>query len=315
MIPSGAGTTSTPPSGSLRYPKNVNYASYMDYVSFTFYNYRSPFSSQATAAAGSGGIFSTSGYNASVTAAALGTSTGNIIMYMPEDISADYGASWQDMNLSNMAKGALSSTGQAFKGDIGGSIGAMMSAIANAGKNAITNGTLYANVVSQALNDSNFGSLTVNDVFAATSQQILNPNTEVLYRGPKMRNFSLSFKMVPRDSGEAIEIKNIIHMFKYATLPRQGKAGDEKNASFVTIPQICDVTFKTGGTQNPWVSQFKPSVITGFSVSYTPDGAWSTAGSSGDAGYGSPVATSIKIDFQETKMVYADETSASGATY
>jgi hypothetical protein len=315
MIPTGAGTKKDPPSGSLRYPKNVNYASYMDYVSFTFYKYRSPFSKEASAAAGSGGIYTASGYNASVSAAALGTSTGNIILYMPEDISADYGASWQDMNLSNMAKGALQSTGSAFGGDIGGSIGAMVTAIGNASKNAITSGTLFSNVVSQALNDSNFGSFTVNDVFAATSQQILNPNTEVLYKGPKMRNFSLSFKLVPRDSGEAIEIKNIIHMFKYATLPQVGSNGDNTKASFVGIPQICDVTFKTGGSVNPWVSQFKPSVITGFSVSYTPDGAWSTAGSSGDAGYGSPVATSIKIDFQETKMVYADETSASGATY
>ena len=65
----------------------------------------------------------------------------------------------------------------------------------------------------------------------------------------------------------------------------------------------------TGNKPNEWVTQYKPAVITNFNVSYTPDGAWATGPD------GAPVATKISIDFQETKMVYANEVSGGGALY
>ena len=123
-----------------------------------------------------------------------------------------------------------------------------------------------------------------------------------------MRNFSLSFKMLPRNKADADMIRNIIQVFKVATLPTFGGAGDQA-ASFVTLPQLVDVTFMTGNKANEWVTQYKPSVITNFNVSYTPDGAWATGPD------GAPVATKIDIAFQETKMVYANEVSGSGALY
>ena len=123
-----------------------------------------------------------------------------------------------------------------------------------------------------------------------------------------MRTFSLNIKMAPRSSTEADNIKKIIECFKFATLPTYGGAGDE-NASFVRIPQIVDVEFMTGNKSNEWVTQYKPSVITDFNVSYTPDGAWATLPN------GAPVATTMTISFQETKMVYAQEVTGTGATY
>ena len=174
--------------------------------------------------------------------------------------------------------------------------------------NFFTKGTGVANAISTILGQTNFGSVTVNDVFSAATGQILNPNTEVLYKGPKMRTFGLNFKMAPRNQNEANNIKSIIQAFKYATLPKFGGKGDA-NVSFVTVPQIVDVSFMKGNTEIPWVTQYKPAVITDLSISYTPDGAWATLPN------GSPVATSIKVSFQETKMVYADEVVGTGATY
>ena len=305
MLPKSAKGAQGVPNGpaTLRYPKQL-LDSKADYVKFTFYEYVAPFSSQV-----GGATFGLDAYNNSVNSG-LNSTGKSIIMYMPEDIGADYGGSWSETNLSNMAKGALGTFGGVAGGDIGASVGAIVKSLTEMGTNAIVNGTLTANAISDALSKANFASLTVNDVFAAATGQILNPNTEVLYKGPKMRNFSLSFKMAPRNAPEATEIKQIIHAFKYATLPQFGKSnGDEKNASFVTVPQIVDVSFMAGSAANPWVSQFKPSAITSFDISQTPDGAWSTYGD------GSPVATTMKITFQELKMLYADELSESGETF
>ena len=80
MIPSSSISTSasasSPNFSTLRYPKNVAYESYMDYVQFSFYDYRPPFAAQTS--------FSQGAYNSSVSSA-LGTAKGSILLYMPED--------------------------------------------------------------------------------------------------------------------------------------------------------------------------------------------------------------------------------------
>jgi hypothetical protein len=208
-----------------------------------------------------------------------------------------------------MARGALGTFGSAANADFGKAMGNIADTLGKAGENAIMKGTLVSNILSDALQKSNFASLTVNDIFASATGQILNPNTEVLYKGPMMRNFSLQFKMVPNNNDDAIRIRKIIHKFKYATLPKYGGSGDKETASFVKVPQIVDVSFMKGNGLNPWVTQFKPCVIKNVSVSYTPDGTWARLPN------GSPVATTLSLQFQETKMIFADELTEGGPSY
>jgi len=300
MKPKGKGGTKAP-TVNARYP-SANFDSTTDYVKFTFYNYVAPFGTGG----GSGAASDIPAYNKS--ASDLGTATSTVYLYMPEDMEGEYGAQWSDQNISNIAAAALGSFGNLAGGDAKGGIMKAIQGVTAMGENALTKGTAAAKLLSEGIGAANFGSLSVNDIFSVTTGQVLNPNTEVLYKGPKMRNFSLNFKMAPRNSSEADEIKKIIHAFKFATLPTYGGKGDE-SLSFVTIPQVVDVTFMRGNKEHDWVTQFKPSVITNFGVSYTPDGAWATLPN------GSPVATTIKISFQELKMVYADELNATGATY
>jgi hypothetical protein len=301
MLPSSTTTSGAAPTGQYRYPE-TNFDSDTDYVKIRFFDYTAPFSTQGGGTAGS----SLSVYNQSSNG--LGTAGATLYLYMPEDIEGQYGASWDAANLSNVAKTMLASFGEAANGKTGAAIGEALGGVKTVTENFFTKGTGVVNAISQALQASNFGSLTVNDIFSASTGQILNPNTEVLYKGPKMRTFGLNFKMAPRNQNEADNIKNIIQAFKFATLPKFGGAGDA-NVSFVTVPQIVDVSFMKGNTEIPWVTQYKPAVITDLTISYTPDGAWATLPN------GSPVATSIKVSFQETKMVYADEVVGTGATY
>lgn len=296
------------PTGLMRYPEK-DFDANTDYVMFTFYDYTAPFSTQGGGGVIGNNVSTVAGLNAyNKSSSGLTSPTSRVLLYMPEDIEGAYGASWQDTNLSNVAKGALGTFGSATAGKPIEAFGQALDTLGTTTDNFLTKGTGVANAISSALSGANFGSLTVNDIFGSSTGQILNPNTEVLYKGPKMRNFSLNFKMAPKNNRETVAIKNIIRAFKYATLPRWGGAGNT-SASFIKVPQIVDVTFKTGNTDNPWVTQFKPAVITSLDVSYTPDGAWATLPD------GSPTATTLRISFQETKMVYADELPENGATY
>jgi len=285
-----------PSSAQIRYPNQV-LNSDSDYVKIEFYEYRPPFSSQGFER---GGI---SAYNRSVgDGIGIGQKKGGTLyLYMPQDVSVQYGAQWDDMNISNIARGALGSAGKAFDSKPAEALGEFFNTVGDSIKNATSKGTIVAKALSEALRATNFGNVSVNDIYAGITGQILNPNTEVLYKGPKMRGFSLEFKMVPEDNTEAKAIKDIITSFKYATLPTFGNVGTDSVASFVKVPAIVDVTFMTGNSPNPNVTQFKPCAITDLDISYTPDGAWSTYTD------GSPVATTLKVTLQELKMLYADE--------
>jgi hypothetical protein len=306
MLPSkekGSYPLSAIPRGTYRYPITDAFEASTDYVKLTFYKYTPPFSAE-----GGGTVGADQGaYNQS--SSGVGDRYSTLHLYMPEDIEGEYGGNWDNQNFSEIARGALGKFGTAAAGDkFEGPLKKALETAATTGSNFLTKGTGVANAISSILGATNFGSVTVNDVFSVTTGQLLNPNTEVLYKGPKMRTFSLSYKLLPRNRKEAEMIRNIIQIFKVATLPNFGGAGD-KNASFVTLPQLVDVTFMTGNKPNEWVTQYKPAVITNFNVSYTPDGAWATGPD------GAPVATKIDISFQETKMVYANEVSGDGPLY
>jgi len=115
------------PTSGLRYPdKIINETT--DYVEIQFYKYNPPFSTQGFSQSG------LSGYNKS--ASELSSPIGGPVkLYMPQDISVQYGGNWQDMNISNIARSALGAAGDAFAGDVIGAaetvIGQMVSTIKN----------------------------------------------------------------------------------------------------------------------------------------------------------------------------------------
>ena len=98
--------------GSIRYPEDIGYAT--DYMIFQFYQYVPPFG----AGSGAGGL-TYKAYNQIYNQTNIGTpATGfpQIILYMPEDVSASYKADWTGKRFSNVGAGILASGGSAASG-------------------------------------------------------------------------------------------------------------------------------------------------------------------------------------------------------
>ena len=57
----------------------------------------------------------------------------------------------------------------------------------------------------------------------------------------------------------------------------------------------------TGPEPNGNIIQFKPCAISGVEVNYTPDGTYAAYAS------GVPVAVELRLNFMETKLIFADE--------
>lgn len=298
-IPGLSNTTS-----ALRYPLDAAMAKDTDYVLFEFYEYKPPFQgiNKGETNQSSSGV---GAYNQSVSDESFyeKTSQKSVILYMPEDISTGYKANWSGKAFSNIGRDALITAGSA--NTVEGIFNALTTT--NTAVNQLIPNTANA-LITETIGKITGESIGQNDLFGATRGVILNPNVELLFGGTDLRNFQLNYKLVPRNDKESPVIKEIINTFRKAMLPRFA-LGDELTFSgaentqnnFIRVPNVCRVTFMRGGSPNIDVPQYKMCAITQVDINYTPDGTYATYGD------GSMVAIQLSLNFQETKLIFAEE--------
>ena len=64
-----------------------------------------------------------------------------------------------------------------------------------------------------------------------------------------------------------------------------------------------------GNKPHEYLTQFKPCAMSGVTVNFTPDNTYATYND------GAPVATELRINFQETKLIFADEVKMEGGSF
>ena len=317
------GKTGHEESSTLRYPSDGIKDKNTDYVLFQFGKYNPPFGVDAEANSGSNPYEQ---YNQSVTDLELkSVSVKNlknkktsrvesIVLPMPQDLSNELKSDWSAKSFTRLGRTAIAAAAGGRFSDVG-----------NLAKDITGNlQSIQGAVVSNILNKipGVGGNLSINDITGSTRGIVLNPNAEVLYDSPNMREIGMVFKMVPRNDDEAATIKMICDAFRSASLPRYGASdslddeiltsakdnGTNKDKdfrmqgdNFIRVPYLCKFTFMSGSDTNSWVAQFKPCAITRVQVNYTPDGTYATYTS------GSPVATELSINFLESKVIFENE--------
>lgn len=313
LTPTG-GVSSTATT-ALKYPNSREIGANTDYISFQFEQYDPPFGKgiklnekgevtrglQNTSKESTNnwsGLYDAYNDNQGDTPGMKAKGFQDVILYMPEDVQAQYGANWGGVGLTTGMANTLrlsgdglnaSSFGNTWESKTGGSKAAgfgFLSKIVNAGRQ---------------------GTLTGDQAMGSVTGTILNPNTELMYESPEMRGFNLNFKMVARDQPEATAIRTICNQFKKCLLPHWGGTtvhGLLKSGALLSIPHIVKVSFMQGNKLNPYVSQFKKCAITSVNINYTPDGSYATYKD------GSPVSTMLSLQFKELKLIFAGEIAA-----
>lgn len=140
------------------------------------------------------------------------------------------------------------------------------------------------------------GNITLNQLLARESGEILNPNMELLFNGVNLRTFKFSFKLTPRSQKEAEEIRDIITFFKYNMAPSVGE-----NTNFLQTPRSFQLYYKKGPEQHPYLNQFKLCALTDMSVNYTGENVYTTYAD------GSPVSYILDLGFKELQPIYAND--------
>ena len=292
-----------------RYPSNNSnvISNNTDYVLFQFSEYKPPFKNSGDRLPNGLGEYNQSVDSlTSIDIPVPGGTVSGIILPMPQDLSTEQKQNWNGKKFTRLGANAIRTAG----GDLSalgrtiddGALGSALAALKTSALNRIPGVG---------------GNLSINDITGSTRGIVLNPNAELLYDSPDLREIGMVFKMVPQTADEAKQIKMICDAFRTASLPKYGggtakttgigadnKPLDSGASNFIRVPNLCKFTFMTGSDSNTNVAQYKPCAITGVQVNYTPDGTYATYGD------GSPVATEITLKFVETKLIFSSEIQA-----
>mgnify|MGYP001294922392 CR=1 FL=1 len=95
---------------------------------------------------------------------------------------------------------------------------------------------------------------------------VINPNSELLFKGPKLRTFNFSYELSARDEDEAKIIVNIIRAFKQASSVQKSKT-----RIFLGAP--CTFTIKYRNPENKehkFIGKIKECALVNIAVNYAP---------------------------------------------
>jgi len=231
---------------------------------------------------------------------------GTVILPMPGGVTDVNGSNWGDAYLN-----PLSSVGLGAMADIGGSItnpsnvlGSTLDQL-NDAKNAVNSDAgkfAAAYGVSRALQQVNLN-VDENELLARTTGYISNPNAELLYKGPRLRQFSFTYRMTPRTSAEAIIIRKIVRFFKQSMAAK-------KSTFLLATPSVFFLEYKrkSGNKTIKSLNKFKPCALTQFNIDNSTSQYWNSYYDD-ISDESQPISTTIQLSFQEITPIFYESYS------
>jgi len=224
----------------------------------------------------------------------LGDSIGSVTLPIPAGISDQNRTNWGSNSMSALDLAKADIATQAIFGSLQQGVESAAGYIEAIKENAKDS----ASAVGQSLAASAAG-VDSQALLARTTGQVMNPNMELLFRGPSLRPFSFKFKLAPRSKTEADNVAKIIRFFKQGMAPIR----TESNL-FLKSPHIFKLAYihrGEGGDIHTRLNMFKECALQSFGVNYTPTGNYATYSD------GTPVAYDVSMTFSEITPIYNDQ--------
>ena len=141
-----------------------------------------------------------------------------------------------------------------------------------------------------------------NQFIARASGNAINPNLELLFNGPKLRDFEFNFEFAPNGEREATEVRRIMRFFRRGMMPRRGS---NNNFIFLGSPDVFRIRYRTGNERIRGLNIFKICALTECTLNFAPQGEYQ---SYKDSKAGSqPVISSMTLSFTELTPIFAED--------
>ena len=238
------------------------------------------------------------------------STTDSIALYMPDTLNFTYNQNYDSASMSS----EFGNLGLLVQGAAAGLDG--VSSFINSGKQmSIQNlaplvsslSPFAAKGATELLKSTGFGGGA--GTFAALTNLtggVLseNPQLELIYSSPALRDFRYSFMFYPRDEKEATQVLDIIDKFKFHQAPEilGGTSG-----RFLVPPSEFDIEFHYNGKPNPNIPRVSTCVLQSIDIDYAPNGfaayesATGTQATRGSTGM--PVGIRMDLAFKEIDII------------
>tara|TARA_Y100001973_G_C5193772_1_gene332764 strand:+ start:768 stop:1970 length:1203 start_codon:yes stop_codon:yes gene_type:complete len=215
---------------------------------------------------------------------------GSVILPIPAQLADTNSTAWGESRMNQLES--------SLYGAAVGGIQGQGEQVRDSFQNAL--GTLSANqnmvasyFAKQAVNSLIGGNITLDQLMARNQGEILNPNLELLFSGPTLRNFTFNFKLTPRYEKEAQIIRTIIKSFKRNMAPK-GSGG-----TVLRTPNVFQIEYM--GRAKDYLNRMKICALKNVAVNYTGDGTFATYKD------GAPISSMLTLSFTELTPIYNED--------
>ena len=204
--------------------------------------------------------------------------------------------------LRGVARNIISAL-QGTKEVAGGSLEALVGGLTDKGFRRITG----LNAITQAVAALGV-QIDVNQAITRTSGAVRNPNLELLFKGPALRNFNFTIRFTPRDPDESKRVRMIIRALKQHSAVKvnpkvfYSTGGDDFSNFLLGTPDVFKLRYIKARTQKDikGLNKFKTCALNSISVDYTGE-AGRFAAYEEDS---QPVTTIVQLSFTELTPIY-----------
>ena len=150
--------------------------------------------------------------------------------------------------------------------------------------------------------------IEVDQAISRVSGAVRNPNLELLFKSPALRNFSFTIRLTPRSSDESKRIRMIIRALKQHSAAKvnpqlfQGKTSSDGSNFLLGSPDVFKLRYIKAKTQKDikGLNKFKTCALNSISVDYTGEVGRFAAYEEDSQ----PVTTIISLSFTELTPIY-----------
>ena len=235
----------------------------------------------------------------------------SIYLPMPSNLQDSNAVSWGDSKMNNLSAAGVVAAENVIDFDyakflknpdgaaeeLGDKLGAAAKG-SGLNLNQVTN-LLTSQLAAEAVNILG-GNVTLDQILARSTGQIVNQNNRLLFNGVTLREFNFSFKLTPRNEDDTEHIKNIIRKLK---VHMSAKSNNTENSigAFIKTPGYFKLEYRKGGGKHPFLPTFKECALKNMAVNYTGENVYATYHD------GTPISMQLELSFQEIVPVYAED--------
>ena len=148
-------------------------------------------------------------------------------------------------------------------------------------------------------------SIDVDQAITRTSGAVRNPNLELLFNGPALRNFSFTIRLTPRSPEESKRVRMIIRVLKqHSAVKKNARVfNDSATSNFlIGTPDVFKLRYIKARTQRDikGLNKFKTCALNSISVDYTGEVGRFAAYEEDSQ----PITTVMSLSFTELAPIY-----------